>query len=92
MTNTKKKIAKKFVSYVKFKLKTPDDNTFLIKTAKAKMDNETIPITITRNGTAVNTCQMTIDTNHLRDGWKKLDITIIIEGNSNQFRRYIRIL
>ena len=89
---TPKKIAKKFVSYVKFKLKTPDDNTFLIKTAKAKMDNETIPITITRNGTAVNTCQMTIDTNHLRDGWKKLDITIIIEGNSNQFRRYIRIL
>ncbi len=87
-----KYLAKKFITYVEFELRMPDDNAFLIEKVSARLDNEEIPIEIIINGREENKCRMAIDTNHLRDGYKKLDINVILEDNSNQFRRYVRIL
>jgi hypothetical protein len=87
-----KYLAKKFTTFVEFSLKMPDNTAFLIEKASARLDNETIPIEIVTNGQTENKCRMAIDTNHLKDGYKKLDINIILPDNSNQFRRYVRIL
>ena len=85
-------LSPKFKSYVTFKLKSPDREAFMIRSIGAKMNNEIIPIRILRNGDEINVCELEIDTNHLKNGWKKLDISVLVDENSNQFRRYIKIL
>ncbi|MFZ3130707.1 MAG: hypothetical protein WA125_06285 [Desulfosporosinus sp.] len=87
-----RQITQKNVSFINFKLKMPDDETFTILRTNALLNNEPIPINVIRNDNVENECRMTVDTNHLKNGWKKLDINIITENNSNQFRRYIKIL
>ena len=84
-------ITRKFVHYVDFKLRAPDNEAFTITSISAKLNNRIIPVSVKENDLAEITCEMVIDTNDLKSGWKKLDINVITENNSNQFRRYIMV-
>ena len=85
-------ISKKFIHYISFKLEVPDREPFTIIEIEGYLNNEPIPINVLTNGENVNRCELVIDTNHLKDGWKKLDISVVTNQNSNQFRRYLKIM
>jgi hypothetical protein len=87
-----KNISKKFTTFVKFKINVTDSSPFTIKKAEAKMNNETVPLTIIKNNEIINEGMIELDSRHLPSGNKKLDIDIITDSNSNQFRRYIKII
>ncbi|MDP3013342.1 MAG: hypothetical protein Q8M92_03810 [Candidatus Subteraquimicrobiales bacterium] len=87
-----RKVPKAFVSNIDVQVRKTDTVPFTIQRAQARMNDVPIPITIMTNDNEVNMCELEIDTNNLPVGYKKLDIDIITSDNSNQFRRYIRVL
>lgn len=93
ITLTPSKIPKKYTSYISVIVGgAAKQFQFTITDAYAKMNNETIPVTIVTNGEIENKLRLETNTRCLPTGWKKLDITVKTDDNSNQFRRYIRIM